>query len=70
MALQNYNLVLKAPELGHGTLIMGIRDSENLRKILSIPYSQEVVSVIAVGYPDIEPDMPKRKMPEDIVKFY
>lgn len=70
LGLQNENLVLKAAELGLGTLIMGIRDSENLRKILSIPDSQELVSVIAVGYPDIEPDMPKRKMPEDIVKFY
>lgn len=49
LGLQNENLVLKAAELGLGTLIMGIRDSENLRKILSIPDSQEVVSVIAVG---------------------
>ena len=31
---------------------------------------REIVSVIAVAYPDIEPEMPKRKTPENIVKFY
>lgn len=70
LGLQNENLVLKAAELGLGTLIMGIRDGESLRQLLSVPDSQEIVSVIAVGYPDIEPEMPKRKKPENIVKFY
>ena len=40
------------------TLIMGIRDADALREILGIDGDQEVVSVIAVGYRDI--DLPCR----------
>ncbi len=69
LGLQAQNLVLKAAELGLGTLIMGIRDSQGLRKVLKIPEEEEVVSVIALGYPDIQPAMPKRKALEEIAKF-
>ncbi len=70
LGLQNQNLLLKAEELGLGTLVMGIRDSEKLRKILQIPGTEEVVAVIAVGYKDVFPKMPKRKAVEDITKFF
>lgn len=68
--LQNENLVLKARELGLDTLIMGIRDEKTLRTEFNIPDSQEVVAVIALGYRDAEPNAPKRKEIEEIVKFY
>ena len=68
LGLQNENLVLKAKDMGLDTLIMGIRNSEKLREYLEIPASQEVVSVIAVGYGAIKPEMPVRKNVEDIVK--
>lgn len=70
LGLQNENLVLKAKDMGLDTLIMGIRNSEKLREYLEIPASQEVVSVIAVGYGAIKPEMPVRKNVEDIVKFF
>lgn len=70
LGLQNQILLLKAREYGLDTLIMGIRNAEQLRKILSIPESQEVVSVIALGYRDIEPVAPKRKEINEILKFY
>ncbi len=70
LGLQNGNLILKARELGLDTLIMGIRDGEALRRELNIPDEQEVVSVISVGYRDIEPSMPKRKEVEQIATFY
>ena len=70
LGLQNENLVLKAKDMGLDTLIMGIRDSEKLREYLEIPASQEVVSVIAVGYGAIRPEMPARKNVEDIAKFF
>ncbi len=69
LGLQNENLILKARELGLDTLIMGIRDSDKLRKLLSIPDSQEVVSVISLGYRDINPEAPARKNLSDIAKF-
>ena len=70
LGLHNENFVLKAKELGLDTLIMGIRDGEAIRKQLSIPDTETVVSVIAVGYGKTTPEKPKRKSPEDIVKFF
>lgn len=70
LGLHNENFVLKAKELGLDTLIMGIRDSEAIRKELSIPETETVVAVIAVGYGTVEPSKPKRKSPDDIVKFF
>ncbi|MBQ4343712.1 MAG: nitroreductase family protein [Erysipelotrichaceae bacterium] len=68
--LHNMNLMLKASELGLGTLVMGIRDAEALKQILSIPENESVISVISVGYPDIDPIRPTRKTVDDIAKFY
>ena len=36
LGLQNENLVLKAWELGYGTVIMGLRTGDKLREILSL----------------------------------
>lgn len=68
--LQSMNLLLKATELGLSTLVMGIRDNEKIKKILGIPETEAVVSVIGVGYSNAEPAMPKRKEIDDIAKFF
>lgn len=68
--LANQNLILKATELGLGTLVMGIRDERTIREFLEIPAQETIVSVIGVGYPDIEPSMPKRKTIEEVSTFY
>ena len=70
LGLQNENLVLKAWELGYGTVIMGLRTGDKLREILSIPETETVVAVIAIGKAAEEPARPKRKDVEDIVNFY
>ena len=67
--LQSMNLLLKATELGLATLVMGLRDADAIKNLLHIPENEAVMSVIAVGYGDIEPMMPKRKTVEDIVKY-
>lgn len=69
LGLQNENLVLKATELGYGTLIMGIRDADKIREFCDVPESETMVAVIAVGVPGEEPGRPKRKETGDIVKF-
>ena len=66
----NENLILKAKELGYGTLIMGLRAGDKLREILSIPETETVMAVIAIGKAAEEPARPKRKDVEDIVRFY
>lgn len=70
LGLHNELLLLKAAELGLGTLIMGLRDSQHLKELLSIPDTETVMSVIALGVPDIEPQKPKRKTVEEIAKFF
>ena len=70
LGLHNENFVLKAKEMGLDTLIMGIRDEAKIRETLDIPEAETIVAVIALGYGQQEPEMPKRKTPEDIVKFY
>lgn len=70
LGLQNQLLILAAREHGLDTLIMGIRKEKELREHLGIPESQQVVSVISLGYRDIEPKMPKRKELDEIVKIF
>ena len=62
-------LMLAAVEKGLNTLVMGIRDADILRENFNIPEDELITSVIALGYQDIEPTMPKRKDVEDIVKI-
>lgn len=70
LGLHDGNLILKARDLGLDTLVMGIRDADALKKLLHIDGNQEVVSVIAVGYRDIDPAGPGRKSLEEIARFY
>ncbi len=70
LGLHNANFVLKATELGLGTLVMGIRDEAKIRELLNVAENEIIVAVIGLGYPDIEPDKPKRKTVEDITKYY
>ena len=70
LGLQNENLILKAAELGLSTLIMGLRNADTIREMLSIPESETIVAVIAVGTADEEPSRPKRRELEDVLKFF
>ena len=68
--LHNENLVLKATEMGLGTLIMGIRDEAACRKVFGVPEEEMIMAVIAVGYPAQEPPRRPRKTPEEILKIF
>lgn len=70
LGLQNENLILKATELGLSTLIMGLRDADKIRELLSIPEKETIVSVIAVGKADEEPSRPRRRELDEILKFF
>jgi nitroreductase len=70
LGLQAENLMLKATELGLGTLVIGMRNEEAIRKMLSIPETEKIGAVLALGYPDESPTMPKKKELDVIVKYY
>lgn len=70
LGLHDMLLCAKATELGLGTLIMGIRNSDSLKDTFMIPDDEEVMSVIAVGHPENLTAKPSRKATEEIVKFF
>ena len=53
---------LAAHDLGLGTVIMGVFDRKRLQEYLQVPEDQELMALIALGYPDGGPlTAPKRK---------
>lgn len=57
--------------MGVDSIILGLRDAEGLRRVLNIPDTEEVVSVIALGYrKEIEILPPKRKELDGILTVY
>lgn len=62
-------LCLAANEKGLGTVIMGMYDIDKAAEILQVPEGQLLMALVAVGYPDEEPAVPKKKTVEDLLKF-
>ena len=60
---------LEAWNHGLGSVIMGVFDEEGITKLLDIPKEQELAALIAVGYPDIAPEAPKRKTVEQLLQY-
>ena len=60
---------LAAKEKGLGTVIMGIFDEDGISELLHIPAEQELATLIAIGWPDIDPDAPKRKTTEELLQY-
>ncbi|MBO7432932.1 MAG: nitroreductase family protein [Salinivirgaceae bacterium] len=68
--LANCYLILKARAMGFDTLIMGMRDSDALRRLFNIPENEAITAVISLGYRSGEPRVPQHKNLDDIVKFF
>lgn len=68
--LSNAYFVLKARERGFDTLIMGMRDSDELRKLFAIPDDECIMAVISLGYRASDPNRPDRKPVNEVVKFF
>lgn len=64
------NLLLRAHEMGYGSLIMGLYKEEKLREYLSIPDGENIVAVIAIGKADTEPEMPERNEIEKVLRVF
>jgi len=68
--LSNCYLILKARAMGFDTLIMGMRESDKLRQLFSIPENETVMAVIALGYRTADPRHPNHRPLDEMVKFY
>jgi len=64
------NLLLRAQEMGYGTLIMGLYKENKLRELLSVPNDENIVVVIALGKADVSPEMPERNSVEDVLRIF
>ena len=60
---------LAAHDAGLGTVIMGIWDEDGITELLDIPETQELAALIAIGYPDMSPEAPRRKSVEDLLTY-
>lgn len=68
--LSNAYLILIARAMGYDTLIMGMRDSDALRKCFQVPAEETIMAVIALGYRAEEPRTPVHRDLDEIVKFF
>ncbi|HBU12492.1 MAG TPA: nitroreductase [Clostridiales bacterium] len=60
-------LCLAAQEQGLGTVVMGIFDEEKTDEAVGIPVGQKLSAMVAIGYPDEQPIMPKRKSVDELL---
>lgn len=60
---------LAAHDAGLGTVIMGIFPHVELGRFLQLPEDQELMALIAVGYPDLEPVAPPRKDVDTLLRY-
>ena len=68
--LSNCYLIMKARAMGFDTLIMGMRDADQLRELFSIPENETIMAVIALGYRAEEPNQPGHRDLDEVVKFF
>ena len=54
-------LCLAAHDMGLGTVIMGVFEESEVRKVIEIPEGEEVAAIIAIGHPAEQPQAPARK---------
>jgi len=60
---------LAAHEQGLGTVILGIYDEDKVMETAGVPKDQKVSAMVAVGFPDEMPAMPKRKSVDELLSI-
>ena len=62
-------LCLAANDLELGTVVMGLYDIDKASDIIGVPEGQILMALVAVGYPDEKPSVPKKKTVEDLLSY-
>ncbi len=65
LGIATQNLCLAAHSQGLGTVIVGLFDHDEARKVLNVPDGYELVSMIPMGWPAKTGSAPKRKEPKE-----
>lgn len=60
---------LAAHEKGLGSVILGIFDETKIEQILEIPEGQQIAALVALGYPALQPEAPKRKEVAELISY-
>ena len=63
------NMMLEAHSLGIGSCFIGAFREKLLKELLNLEDKTRIVSVIAFGYPEKVPPLPKRLTLEELTKF-
>jgi nitroreductase len=63
------HFILQAAELGLGTCWIGWFNKKVLKRLLSLPAGWDIPAMIAVGFPDEQPDMKPRKPVSEVLDF-
>ena len=68
LGIATQTLCLKAHEMGLGTVVVGLLDHDVCKELIALPDGYEVVAVIPIGRPAVEPKLgPPRKTVPDMV---
>lgn len=60
---------LAAHAMGLGSVVLGIFDQAKVIETAGVPEGQKVSAMVAVGYPDEIPPMPKRKSAAELLSY-
>lgn len=63
-ALSISHIVLKATDLGLGSVIIGAFDTAKIKKAVGLPETVDILSIVAIGYSIKEP-APRPRLPLD-----
>lgn len=69
LGLFSQTICLGAHSLGIGSVIIGAFDHRRAAELLNLPQDCQLVSMIALGYPDQAPAAPKRRTLEAFVHY-
>lgn len=67
--IASQTLVLAAHDRGIGSVIMGLFDENIIADLIGLEEGKSVSAIIPIGYPDINPEAPKRKDVSELLTF-
>jgi len=69
LGIISQTVCLAAWEQGLGSVVIGSFDHKAAEAVLGVPAGYELVSIIALGYPDHDPPVPKRREIAEFVHY-